>query len=252
MSPASLRLPSRERPFHDVLPSVSTFLTPRPALLVAFLQHLAEADCLVGAELERQMFWRESLEEVGRIERLAGRESTAAASSPGENSLHGFDHEWRGEGINIASPPDRAADIASVPDNNVNQEGLRRSSAFVGSYRWRSGGISKIAKRCAVEVSAKTRNTQVAGDQRNFRERNLTDILVSKWLGKIPKRLRFGLIQWYEFSALNDKPPACVPPTGNRVPCVGRQLSSAMPTRISSAESQLPMADVARRSAKPP
>jgi hypothetical protein len=115
----------------------------------------ASPDSLVGAELERQIFRREDPEEVGRIERLARRKSTAAASSSVENPLDGFDDEWRGEGIDVASLRDRPVDPASVPDNNVDQEGLRRSSSFVGGDRWRGGGIAKIAKRRVVEVSAK-------------------------------------------------------------------------------------------------
>jgi hypothetical protein len=123
---------------------------------------------LVGAELERQMFLSQDPEEVRRIERYARRKSTAAASPSVENPLHGFNDEWRGEGIDVASLRDRPADLASVPDNNVDQKGLRRSSFFVGGDRWRGGGIAKIAKRLVVEVTAKACHSQVAGDDRNF------------------------------------------------------------------------------------
>jgi len=82
-------------------------------------------DSLASGELERQIFRREGPEEVRRIEGLARRKSTAGASSSVENPLDGFDDEWRGEGIDVASLRDRPADPASVPDNNVDQEGLR-------------------------------------------------------------------------------------------------------------------------------
>ena len=124
----------------------------------------ASPDSLVGAKLERQIFRREGPEEVRRIERLARRKSTAAASSSVENPLDGFDDEWCGEGIDVASLRDRPADPASVADNNVDQEGLRRSSSFVGGDRWRGGGIAKIAKRRVVEVSVKACHSYVAGD----------------------------------------------------------------------------------------
>ena len=114
---------------------------------------------LVGAELERQIFRRERAEKVRRIERLARRKNTAAASPSVENPLDGFDDEWRGEGIDVASSRDRPADPASVSDNNVDQEGLRRSSSFVGGDRWRGGGIAQIAKRRAVQVRAKARHS---------------------------------------------------------------------------------------------
>jgi len=112
-------------------------------------------DSLVGAEFERQIFRREDLEEVRRIERLARRKSAAAARSSVENPLDGFNDEWRGEGIDVASLSDRPANPASVPDNNVDQESLRGSSSFVVGARWRRGGIAKVAKRRVVEVSAK-------------------------------------------------------------------------------------------------
>jgi hypothetical protein len=128
----------------------------------------AAPDGLIGVELERQIFRRERAEKVRRIERLARRKSTGAASSSVENPIDGFDDEWRGEGIDIASLRDRPAGPASLPDNNIDQEGLRRSSTFVGGDRWRGGGIAKIAKWRVVEVTAKAHYSHVAGDDRNF------------------------------------------------------------------------------------
>ena len=118
----------------------------------------AAPDSLVGTELERQIFRRKRPQEVRRIERLARRKRTAASSPSVENPLDCFDDKWRGEGVDVASLRDRPADPASVPDNNVDHEGLRRSSAFVGRDRRRSGRIAKIAKRRIVQVSTKPRH----------------------------------------------------------------------------------------------
>ena len=81
------------------------------------LMPTAVLESLAGGELERQMFRCERPEKVRRIERLARRKSTAAANSSIENPLDGFDDEWRGEGIDVASLRGRPANRASVPDN---------------------------------------------------------------------------------------------------------------------------------------
>src|ERR1700722_20976501 len=94
------------------------------------LMPTAAHDSLASGELERHIFRREGLEEVRRIEGLARRKSTSGASSSVENPLDGFDDEWSGEGVDVASLRDRPADAVSFPDNNVDEEGLCRSTFF--------------------------------------------------------------------------------------------------------------------------
>jgi hypothetical protein len=60
---------------------------------------------------------------------IAGRKSTVRAEAFVENLLDRFDDQWRSECINVASLPDRPAGSASLPDNSVDQQGLRRSSS---------------------------------------------------------------------------------------------------------------------------